>query len=139
MDSRVRSINRLLQSYDGDLFSRRDGQGMIHVYRRKPVSDYFEWEGIKYVYVRCIEDYILSLSDTWYHDGRPVEWGLEPLLGKLQRMDSWRDDTGYERFARSRETYERDKIRMRRNEWRAAAADARRDFAKATNEIIVQN
>lgn len=138
MDSRTRTVNRLVKSYDEALMARRDGKGVIHVYRKKPRAACFEHNGIQYVHVFNVDDYIFSLTDTWKHEGRPVERGLEPIWQKISELDSWRDDTGYDEFAKRRERAEADKKRMRRNEFRARAADARRDFAKATNDIVVR-
>lgn len=139
MDSRVRSIGRLVREYDSKLLARRDAKGVIHIYRKKQRADTFDYEGQSYVHTYNVDDYVISLTDTWIHDGRPVEWGLEPLWQKFCQMDSWRDDTGFAKFCESRERYERDRERQSRNTLRAQAADARRDFAKATNDLVVRH
>lgn len=139
MDARVRSVDRLVREYDSKLLARRDAHGVIHIYRKRPIADSFTFQGINYVHVQHVDDYVISLTDTWTHEGRPVEWGLEPIWRKFLQMDSWRDDTGFAKFCESRERYERDKHRMLKNELRAKAADMRPEFAKATNDLVIRH
>lgn len=139
MDSRVRSVDSLVKRYDGKLLARRDNKGVIHVYRKRAIADSFRYEDISYVHVFYVDDYVISLTDTWTHEGKPVEWGLEPIWQKFCQMDSWRDDTGFERFCKSREKHEQDKQRQLKNTLRAKAADMRKDFAKATNDLVVRH
>lgn len=138
MDSRTRRLNEVMKAYDSKLMVKRNSKGVINVYRERAIADSFQHERITYVYVKPVYDLIVSLTDNWSDDGRPVDWGVEPLLAKFRQMDSWRDDTGYAKFCESRERYERDQERMRKNEIRARAADLRKDFAKATNDIVVK-
>lgn len=129
----------MLKAYDGDLLCKRDPNGVLHVMRIRPrIVGSFDYEGTTFHYSAPVEDYIISLTDNWGMDGKPVDWGLEPLLRKFRQMDSWRDDTGLDKFAKSRERFAEDKKRMDRNDLRAAAADCRRDFAKSTNDIVIR-
>lgn len=139
MDSRVRSVNRLVRDYDSKLLARRDAHGVIHIYRKSPRADSFKYDGVNYVHVFHVDEYIISLTNTWTHEGQPCEWGLEPIWRKFLQMDSWRDDQGFARFCESRERFKRDEERMQRNQIRALAADSRRDFAKATNDLVVRH
>jgi hypothetical protein len=139
MDGRVRSVNRILKAHDKDLFARRDGKGTIHIYRVKPRIESFMHNGVRYSYSVRGEDYVISLTDNWYYDGSPREWGLEPLQRKILQMDSWTNVGGFDRFAESRERHEKDQQRMRRNEVHARALDMRKDFARATNDYVVRS
>ena len=139
MDARAQSVSRLVKEYDSKLLAKRDTHGVIHIYRKRPVSDHFTHEGITYVHVFHVDEYVVSLTDTWTHEGKPVEWGLEPIWQKFCQMDSWRDDSGFARFVESRERYHRDQHRMLKNDLRAKAADMRADFAKATNDFVVRH
>lgn len=135
MDSRVKLLNKRVREYDRDLFLRRDGGGTIHLYRKKPIVFWYKWEGERLGAVVVKEQYIMSLTDNWYHEGTPVDWGTEPLLRRIREIDGWGQGDEYQEFCKRRESKERDHVRMRRNEWRALAADSRREFAKATNEF----
>ena len=79
--------------------------------------------------------FILALTDTWKLNGQPVDWGLEPIMSQLRSMDRWSDSEQFNQMIKRREENEADQSRQKRNELRALAADSRRDFAKATNEI----
>lgn len=138
MDHRVRTYNRSVRNHDPLLFVKRDNAGTCHLYRKKKVVDHFKYGDITYAHFKEVDDYIISLTDNWWHDGKPVEWGLEPLMRKIHQMDSWTNVNGFENFVKSRERAEQDKERMKRNEIRAHAADLRKDFAKATNDIVVR-
>ncbi len=78
---------------------------------------------------------VLPITDTWTESGKPVDWGIEPIYGKIQQLDGWRDDGDYERFVKQRERNKANKEREHKNEMRAAAYDCRREFARATNDI----
>lgn len=139
MDSRVRRINQLVKRYDGKLLAKRDHKGVVHIYRKSPIADTFQHEGISYVHVFHVDDYVVSLTDNWKHDGIAVDRGLDPIWAQLCRMDSWRDDGGYERFSKSRNRFKADQHRMLKNELRSRAADMRTDFAKATNDLVIRH
>lgn len=135
MDSRVKLLNRRVKEYDGDLFLRRDGGGKLHLYRKKPIVFWHSYRGQRLGAVVIKEQYIMSLTDNWKQDGVGVDWGTEPLLRRIREIDGHQNDLDYDEFCRRRENAERDRVRIRRNENRALAADARRDFAKATNDL----
>jgi len=97
--------------------------------------DTFEWNGVVYAYSKPVDQFIMSFTEDWQEGSKPVDWGVEPLLERIQEIDSWRDDTGYQRFCERRERNERIKKQTLRNELRARAADMRVDFAKATNDL----
>lgn len=138
MDYRVRRITKLVREYDPALKAKRDSNGTIHIFRSRPRMSHFEFNGQPYAHVQIVDDCILSLTDNWTVSGRGVERGLDPLMRKLTELDGWRDDTGYDKFAERRERQRLDQERMHRNNMKAAALDARRDFAKATNDITVR-
>lgn len=135
MDERVRRLSDLVQGYDRDLYAFRASNGMLQIHRkanRLEASDYNQEEP---QLAHLNPQFILALTDTWTLDGQPVEWGLEPLMCKLKEMDSWRSDTEIKGLRRKRERAKEIQANSKRNESRAMAADLRRDFAKATNEI----
>lgn len=138
MDSRVRRINRILKDYDTDLFCARDGE-CLHVYRKKPrMQGSFEYEGATYAYTGVENQYIFSMTHNWKFEGRPVEWGMDNIVSHLNFIDSWKNDD-YEKFVKLREQKEKWREESKSNNRRALAADMRKDFARATNDIVVHN
>jgi len=130
MKSRLNRLTEFLRKYDRDLFAYRNIEGKTLI-MRKVNKDFL------------IEDddslprsqMILALTEDWTGRTAPKDWGLEPIYQKLSSMDAWRDEQWLKKDQERREMRERDKERVRRNDIRARAADLRKDFARATNDI----
>lgn len=122
MDYQLSRLNQVIKSFDRELFAKRVGeQVQIH---RKSVQN-----GDATVHL------ILALTHNWLAHGKPVEWGLEPILQRLLSMDSWRNDSIYSDMVKDRESAKYWEERERKNNSRAMALDIRKDFAKSTNDI----
>lgn len=107
------------------------------IMRKRRGWDFFRFEETRTVlwFARDYDELVLPVTDNWVETGRPVDWGIEPLLTQIQKIDGWRDDTDYDRFCEDRESRKRNKDRAWRNDVRALAADARKDFARAVNDV----
>lgn len=81
---------------------------------------------------------VLVLTDDWTDLGTPVEWGIEPVLNRIKAMDLWRDDQKINRLQAEQERKEQDRKRMQRNEMMAVASELRKDFARATDDVVVR-
>ena len=135
MDSRVKRITQLVKGFDSRLYAHRAGSGVVQIHRQAD-----KWEAADLCQevpdlARLRPQFILALTNDWSPFGNPVEWGLEPITRKLLEMDGWRDDRQFNEMRERRNSAQRDRERQNRNELRARAADMRRDFAKATNDI----
>jgi hypothetical protein len=131
----VRVLNRHLRRYDSDLYADQSMDGKINVYRKYKTYTAYQVEG-KNLYVSTVlPQWVMSLTKDWSLNSYPVLWGIEPILNKLKSMDGWRDDGALDEVWRHNERVKANKEREQRNNIRAMAADVRRDFAKATNEI----
>ena len=138
MDARTFRIDSFVRQFDRKLYARRIN-GMIQIWREGERSEVIPIEAEDQNYIlRPNPQFILALTDNWKLSGNPVDHGLEPLGRMLRSMDAWNDDSYFDRMFKARERAEEDKSRARRNEFRAIAADSRRDFAKATNDIVVR-
>lgn len=135
MDERLRQINRTVKAYDPTLLATRRANGMIMVLRRGDRLAASDFNQSEPELTHLNPQFILALTDTWKVDGIPVNRGLEPLLQELRSRDGWNDPNIYRDLKKRREQKEEDQARARKNEFRAIAADARKDFAKATNDI----
>lgn len=135
MDSRTQTINRVVQSFDRTLFVYRNKEGMRLIMRRADRLEDSDYNQKEPALASLHPQMILALTDSWKSTGQSVDWGIEPILEQLKSMDLWRNDRMLEEIRERRESKERDESRMKRNEFKAIAADMRRDFAKATNDI----
>ena len=64
-----------------------------------------------------------------------MEWGIEPVSWKIREMDAQRDDSYLERMEKENERVDQIRKQSHLNEVKATAADMRKDFAKAVNDI----
>lgn len=134
MDFRLKRIDCELKKYDRCLYAVRSGSGMLQVHRKAE-----HWSAADFVTTPTAESpypqLILCLTDTWKYEGKPVEWGLEPLMREIRSRDGWAQALSFEQMLKNRENAERMKKESLQREMRARAYDVRRDFARATNDI----
>lgn len=123
MDSRLKSLNRALKNYDSKLYAeRRHTDGKILIMRK---SDF----NVSAPHI------IFPLTENWKMDGRPAEWGIEPIIARLKAHDLWRDDTFVTNFLKEEDKYNEGRDRDRKNSIESFLYDFRSQFAKATKDI----
>lgn len=136
MNTKLRQISRLLNRYDSDLRVKTYIDGAMGIIRKKRRWGSYKLPDGTHLWFGFDDDQlVLPITDTWIESGKPVDWGIEPILWQIQKLDSWRDDGDYDRFVKERERQKENKQREHRNEFKALAYDCRREFAKATNDI----
>lgn len=132
--TRLDRLNEVVKAYDSDLSVIQEPGGMLQVHRtlsRVKGSQY----GLKPANLdEYHPQFLFALTDTWTLFGQPVDWGIEPLMETLRSLDQWNAET-FEDMVKRRERNKADQERIRDNEFRARAADMRKDFARATNDI----
>lgn len=141
MDFALSRLNFHLNHFDRDLYAFRMPNGIINVMRQgKRIDDSmlpYDLENLDGL--KPNPQYLFSLTHNWNLTGNSVEWGIEPILIKLQEMDSWGHEISLSDMQRRREAVEADKKRQHMNEFRAAASEVRRPFAKLTNDYLVRS
>ena len=122
MDSRVKSVNRIVRGYDKYLFAQREQNGNVHIYRltSDPANPMY---------------FVCALTDNWLATGRNREWGLEVIRARLKAMDIWADESPLDRLEKEHERREESDKRSFGNNVEAFMYDFRRQFARATNEV----
>lgn len=130
----IRRINQELRFFDRKLYAEKSAHGVVKILRKGTHWESFEFEGNTLLYSRPNPHYVLSLTHNWSLEGQPVEWGIEPLLGRLREIDSHNHDV-LARIYEENEKRERLRKRAQSNELKAIAYDSRREFAKAVNDI----
>ena len=134
MGQRLRRINEVVKQFDRNLFAY-DSSGKVLIMRQASRLEASDFNQSAPDLARMNPQLIFALTDSWKVDGNPVEWGLEPIVDQLKQRDSWAQADLFRNMVKKREQDESDKQRANRNELRAQAADLRRDFARATNDI----
>lgn len=82
--------------------------------------------------------FIFSLTENWSLNTEARDWGLEPIWERLNFIDSWNRDL----VAQIREADEKKKKAKDRqldNHMEAYLKEHRRDFAKATNDVLTHS
>jgi hypothetical protein len=134
----IERLNQFVKTYDKMLYIK-ESKGMAQLYRKDYRFETYDIDGMTLRVAVEQPLFILALTDTWKLDGKPVEWGLEPFSEQLKSMDSWTRVNMFEEMVKRRERNEEIEKQSKKNEIRAVAADSRRDFAKATNDINVSS
>lgn len=137
--SREREINRIIQRYDRDLVAQRDFKGTMCVWRKANRYESFEFDGKKYLFARPDLKLVFALTDNWSQSGRPVDWGLEPILNRLKSIDVWRDPEFAERLIAEYEKDAQSKKRDLHNTVESFLIDYRREFARTFGDVNTAN
>lgn len=132
--TRAERLTQAVRTYDKALYVLQTNTGTYQVWRKEYPKD---WDGLTFS-ARNEVQFILALTDDWTLKGKPVEWGIDPLLEKLKEMDAWRDDSYYGQMVKGRERDDANKLSRFKNNARAMAADVRKDVAKAAGDFIYQ-
>lgn len=134
MDWRVSRLTQELRKYDRTLKAVRTNSGMVQVWREAE-----HWSAAELIDGESTNSkpmqFITALTDTWKLDGNPIDLGIEPLMRKIQSMDSWNKEGILDGMRKRREAEDEDRKRQRANENKAIAADMRTEFAAAVNDI----
>ncbi len=134
MDWRVKRLTEELKKHDRTLKAVRTNTGMIQVWRtaeRWSAADLIDGESDDSQPMQ----FIAALTDNWNVTGKPIDLGIDPLMWKIQSMDSWNKGSMLDDMRKKRELAKEDRKRIIANENKARAYDLRKDFAKAVNEI----
>lgn len=88
-DSQVRFITKVVRSHDRALFARRSRLGHIDIMRRATRAEAFAVGSDVVVNFKESPQLVFSLTDNWTANGKPVNWGSEVVLQRLQKIDAW--------------------------------------------------
>lgn len=120
--SRLSEINRGLKGFDDELYAESKEPPRIDVYRRGSMTGH--------------PHYIFSLTHNWGLRGRPVEWGILPIIERLKAIDLWNQgSTWVDQIVQEQEAAQASKDRDRKNNLESFLYEMRPQFAKATNDI----
>jgi len=133
---RAEAITERLRGYDPMLYCEKSREGKLCVYRKgQRIESYFIDEVESVIqFVRPAPFFIFAVTDDWSLHGQSVDWGIEPIMQRVKRIDSWNRDVA-EECLRQAEEKEASVTRDRQNKTESFLKDFRRGFAKATNDI----
>lgn len=121
-DSRIRTLTKHLRAHDSLLYATSHKEGRIDVYRKSSLSS-------------SPPHLVFPLTENWTLNSRPVEWGIEVILARINAHDLWRDDCFLESISEANDKVDEGKERDRRNNTEAFLYDFKSQFARATNDV----
>jgi hypothetical protein len=136
---RAERITREVQAYDRELYCEKNMEGMLCIYRKSKRCESYQLEdGSLLTYVRPAPHLIFALTDTWKVTGRPVEWGVVPILQRLKALDLWNRDIVGE-LEQAYDNEEAANARKRKNDTESFLLDFRSQFKKTFNDTRIAN
>ncbi len=137
MDAREWEMTKHLRAHDKDLICRRSGlDGPYCVLQKSQAWDSYQLgEGATLTYSRPTFNLVFALTDTWTKQGKPRNWGIEPVI---QRVKEHRFERHEEQLRELEASYAKAKEASAKdlsNTSEAFLRDFRSQYAKATNDI----
>lgn len=137
MDGIVRHYNRVVRSYDRELYAQRSEDGLVSILRKNFRYVAYDIDGASVHVLTPSPEFVFALTDNWTKRGQPRQWPADDVLFRIREIDHWAKQDLMEELERQNEEIEKKKRRHIRNEMEAFASDFRKDFARATNDINV--
>ncbi len=135
-DWRAHRFTQEVQNHDKGLFAKRVN-GVIQVWR---MADHWGSADIDESGNNSRPtQFVLALTDSWQPGGIPTDWGIEPVMARILEMDLHLKVSFLDDLRKQRDRAKEIRDQSKRNDIRARAADMRKEFAQATNEINTSN
>lgn len=134
------SYTKVLKRYDRELFVERTREGALCVFRRVKrfvpvcVSEGFSIKNL-------IEDkqLVFALTDTWTVLGKPIDWGIDDVLGRVQKLDCWANKNLFDEMDAENDRIDRIKQKDLKNEMEAFWSHERERFKDATSDVLTHS
>lgn len=132
---RAERITQEIKLHDRLLYCERREEGKLCIFREgKRVETYHMDCGSVLHFVRPTPHFVFALTDNWKMDGKPVEWGILPIMNRLRANDLWHRDMASE-IITNEENFKRSITRERQNTIESFLLDFRRQFAKTFDGV----
>lgn len=131
---RTERISRVVKTYDPKLYCERSGEGKLCVYRKSSRIETYDVDGQSIQFVRPTPYFVFALTHNWKMNGRPVEWGIEPILARLNAIDLWKRDLAGESIQNS-EDYSANKERDLHNSVESFLYEFRSQFKETFKDV----
>lgn len=134
------SYTRAVKSYERNLFCAPNLQGVLCIFRNsKRFVPVCVTDDFKLLNLVVDKQFVFALTDTWFPNGVPRVWGIDRVLDRLREHDLQARERFFEEMDAQNERVQKSKDRAISNELEAIASEYRRDFAKATNDILIHS
>lgn len=135
---RAERITSAIKRHDYNLFCKQV-EGKLHVFRRAKRVESFVLDGGEVLhFVRPSSDYVMSLTKDWQLRGESADWGIDPILKRLQDIDLWNRDIVSD-LEKQDEKTRAEADAKRRRETEDFLYEFRDDFKKTFSDVNVAN
>ncbi len=136
----LKSYTRALKNYDRDLFADRNNAGMPCVFRKvKRWVMVCEDEAFRFANLVEDKQFVFAITDTWTLRGEPRDWGIDDVVGRIQKLDTLAQKDFFEKMDAENERQDSIKRKDLRNEMEAFWSHERNRFVKTTNDILTHS
>ncbi len=128
-------ITSEIQKHDSKLYCAKNTEGTLCVYRSGVRFEAYDFGGELMIYTRPTPHFVFALTDTWKTNGKPVDWGLEPIAARLKAIDLWNRPSLVDELI---ESYEQDEKAVEReldNSIESFLLDFRKQFARTFDDV----
>lgn len=130
------SYTRALKRYDSDLYAGRTKDGALCVFRKyKTFELVCEDDGFKLFNLVTRPQYVFALTENWALSGKPCQWGIDHVLGRVREMDIKANERFFDELDAKNEAVDEKQRRSFRNEAEAFFADNRKGFAEMVDSF----
>lgn len=131
---------KYLKRYDKDLYADHNRDGVICVFRKtKRYEPVVVDQGFKFLNLISDKQYVCALTENWSLSTKPRQWGVDHVLTKIRQIDSQCNERMFEAMDAANDAVDEAERRSLRNDIEAFWIDNRREFAKATDDILVHS
>lgn len=134
---RANVVTDYIKRYDSQLYCK-DREGKLCIFRKGQRIESYDVDGVTIDFVRPAPHFVCALTDDWTTNGKPVEWGLMPILERLQSHNLWERDIVKE-LQNAYDKKEASKSRELDNHIESYLKDNRKAFAKATDDVLTHS
>lgn len=135
---RERRIEQTIKRHDPKLFLNKNYKGELQIMRESYHYVPHDIGGITIQVSTALPHYIMSLTEDWSSRTAPVDWGLDPILRRLQEIDGWRDDP-FERLKKENEKVDEKKAKAFGSLSEDVAKEWRKEFKKHTSDLLTHS
>jgi hypothetical protein len=126
-----------LQKHDEKLFARKEPDGIIKIYEKSYTYETYDVDGDTIHFLVPSHSFIMAVTDNWSVRGKPVEWGLLPLIQKIKSIDWHNAQSELHRLEEENEKIKKSKERDFANKAEGFASDFRDSFKKTFSDYNV--
>lgn len=136
---REQRIEQTIQKHDRMLFLQKNFRGELQVMRRSTHGVHYDINGTCLINYEPRPHYIMSLTKDWTGKTEPVDWGLEPIMRRLQEIDGWNHDIAARVFDHNDRVKKQKDQSLKNKTEDFVREELRPRFAKATEDILTHS